>query len=200
MTDRYLPNSRVRQVMRGIEQTMGANGLTVILRRARLDRFIGNLPPDNREPGIAAPEYSALNQALEEYYGRSARAMFLRIGRAAYQEQLRTAGLRGKIASLLSRPLPPQARVRQSLQRLAARFAEPDGHCQVYLDDRRLVFVDETGDACLNRSRETPICWLHLGLIQEAVHTAGGVETDVTEVTCIAKGDPACRFEIGESR
>ncbi|MBI3362888.1 MAG: hypothetical protein HY023_17435 [Chloroflexi bacterium] len=200
MTDRFLPNSRLRHVMLGIEQTMGLNGLNVILRRAGQDRFVGHLPPDNREPGMTPFEYSALNQAIEEYYGRSARAMFLRIGRAAYQEQRKAAGLGGTIAALLSIPLSPQARVRRSLKRLAARLAEPDGRCQVYLDDQRLVFVDETGDACVNRPHEAPNCWLHLGLIQEAVHSAGGIEIDVTETTCIAKGDPACRFEIGESR
>lgn len=194
---RLLPNSRVRHTLRGIGATMGTNGLTTILRRAGLERYVGDLPPNDDEPVLTAAEYSALIQAIEDYYGRSARGMLQRIGRAAYVAEAQGAGLSERATMWLAKILPQRARVRQRLSRLAARLAAPNGEAKVYLGDRKFVLVDSTGDACVNRPHETPNCWLTVGQIQEAVFTAAGREADVTEVACIAKGDPACRFEIG---
>jgi hypothetical protein len=47
---------------------------------------------------------------------------------------------------------------------------------------------------------DTPICYLYLGSLGEAVKWATGKEHDLVETHCMAKGDPYCRFEIGEAR
>ncbi len=48
------------------------------------------------------------------------------------------------------------------------------------------------------RQRDTAICWETLGEIQEALKWGTGLEYEVAEMNCRAKGDSTCRFEIGD--
>jgi predicted hydrocarbon binding protein len=41
---------------------------------------------------------------------------------------------------------------------------------------------------------------LYAGSIAEAVQWATGKEFEIVETHCCAKGDPYCRFEVGEAR
>ena len=63
-----------------------------------------------------------------------------------------------------------------------------------------LAYVDATCGVCHNRQSDRPICYLYLGTIGEAVQWATGQEYEITETHCTAKGDPYCRFEVGEAR
>jgi predicted hydrocarbon binding protein len=82
---------------------------------------------------------------------------------------------------------------------LARQMAEPGGQVTVHHDDRRLTLVDHEADACYGRARESEICWESLGEIQAALVWATGRHYDVTETACRAKGEPACRFEVGQA-
>jgi predicted hydrocarbon binding protein len=50
----------------------------------------------------------------------------------------------------------------------------------------------------MGRHSDQPICHLYVGSIAEAVRWATGEEHEITETHCIARGDPYCRFEVGE--
>ena len=70
------------------------------------------------------------------------------------------------------------------------------------LDDSgdKLAYIEATCAICHSRHSETPICYLYVGSISEAVQWATGKEHQVLETHCLAKGDPYCRFEVGETR
>ena len=69
--DAMIINSLVRQALTSAQEVMGDNGLNAVLRTSGLERFIGNLPPNNLEPSIQASQYAQLNQAIEDFYGRA---------------------------------------------------------------------------------------------------------------------------------
>lgn len=197
--ERLIPNLRARRVLLAIQEVMGVNGLNIILRRARLERYINRLPPANREGGMRAAEFAALSQSVEEYYGTGARGMLNRIGREVFAQSMQENKVAAAVEGVIGRVLPAQLRLRQALNRLAADLSAPDSKISVHLDDRRLVVAADAGDAAVGRTSSAPVCHLMVGEIQAAAYQATGREFDVVETSCRAKGDAACRFEIGES-
>jgi len=202
MTDhlgRALPNARMRRFMLAVQDVMGRSGLTTILRQAALQHQAGNLPPDNYQTALHAVEYTALIQAIENYYGRGARGTLTRIGHAAFGQLRQSQKFKARLYQLAFRFLPVQQRKLMALRWLAREMAIPGGQVTVHLDDRHIAFVDRESDTTFGRTRDTEICWLTVGEIQEALKWATGTEYDVTEMSCKAKGDPACRFDVGEA-
>ena len=64
----------------------------------------------------------------------------------------------------------------------------------------RVACVDATCAICHSRHAQLRICYLYLGSIGQAVKWATGKEHEIFETHCMAKGDPYCRFEVGEAR
>ena len=193
---RALPNARVRRFMLAIQDVMGQSGLAAVLRQASLQRFANTLPPANDEPGLHAAEYAALTQAIENYYGRGARGTLLRIGYASFNRLAAAQRFTASFYQRVLRVLPMQNRQVLTLRWLASDLARPGGRVSVHLDDRRLNLVDYESDATVGRRRDSEICWVTVGEIQESLKWGTGLEYDVSELNCKAKGDAACRFEI----
>ena len=177
---------------------MGQSGLATILRQAGLQRYTSALPPANGEPGLHAAEYASLMQAIENYYGRGARGTLTRVGYASFNRLVASRRAMAGVYRLLFQLLPLQNRQVLTLKWLARELAGRGGHVSVHLDDRHLNFVDQESDATVGRHRDSQICWVTMGEIQEALKWGTGLEYDISEVSCKAKGDPACRFEIRE--
>ena len=60
-------NSLVRQALTSMQEVMGDNGLNTVLKSCGLERFVGNVPPNNLEPAIKTSQYAQLNQAIEDF-------------------------------------------------------------------------------------------------------------------------------------
>jgi hypothetical protein len=195
---RALPNARMRRFMLAVQEVMGRSGLTTVLRQGRLQRYVGHLPPDNNRTHIYAFEYAALVQAIENYYGRGARGSLIRIGHSAFAQLVQSRRLTAFLYRLAFLVTPPYTRKLMALRWLAQEMAYPAGQVTVHLDDRHIAFVDREGDLTYGRTRDSEICWVTVGEIQEAVKWATGLEHLVEEKNCKARGDPVCRFDIGE--
>ena len=196
--DRALPNRRLSAVLFAIQDVMGRNGLNASLKLAGLHRYIGHLPPANDQRDLHASEYAALIQAIETQLGSGARGQLNRIGHAAFRQLVVADKLRWNSLAFFNRFLTPRQRMRRALAELARFLSAPDGQAAVYSDDQRLLFTDSASDATYKRKRNVEICWLMLGQIQECLYWATGDHYDVVEVACRAKGDPACKFQIGD--
>src|SRR6266540_6178312 len=195
-------NALVRQALSSTQEVMGENGLNAVLRASGLERFIGNFPPNDLAPGIKTADYARLNQAIEDFYGRAGRGMLRRIGKASFQygvkEQAALLGVAGAALKLL----PEKQRIKFILNGMvnALKKSNPQVDARVDESGDRLAYIESTCAICHSRHSETPICYLYVGSIGEAVQWATGKEHQVVETHCLAKGDPYCRFEVGEAR
>lgn len=61
--DTLYVNAMLLQMIKGVEDVMGVNGLNAVLRLSGLERYIDNPPPNNLEFGVTAKEYAGLNEA-----------------------------------------------------------------------------------------------------------------------------------------
>ncbi len=195
-------NALVRQALVAAQEVMGENGLHAVLRSSGLERFIDNLPPDNLEPGIKTVEYARLNEAIEAFYGRGGRGMLRRIGKASFQYGVREQGALLGLAGAALKLVPQHGRIKFILNALvnALKKTNPQVDAWVEEKDGKLAYIESTCAICKGRTSDAPICHLYVGSIGEAVRWATGQEYEIIETHCIAKGDPYCRFEVGEVR
>src|SRR5512145_899056 len=195
-------NSLVRQALTSAQEVMGDNGLNAVLRTSGLERFIGNFPPNNLEPSIQASQYARLNQAIEEFYGRAGKGMLRRIGKASFQYGVREQAALLGVAGVALKLLPERQRIKFIFNGMVDALKKSNPEVNAWVDESgdRLAYVEATCAICNGRHSEMPICYLYVGSITEAVQWATGKEHEVVETHCLAKGDPYCRFEVGEAR
>jgi predicted hydrocarbon binding protein len=198
--DAVIVNALVRQALIAAEEVMGSNGLHVVLRSSGLERFVNNIPPDNFEPAIQTSDYSRLNQAIEDFYGRGGRGMLRRIGKASFQYAIREQGALLGIAGVALKVLPENQRIKFILNSLVGALKKTNAQVVARVEESgdRFAFIDETCGVCHGRQSTEPICHLYVGSIGEAVLWATGREHEIVETHCTARGDPYCRFEVGE--
>ena len=195
---RTITNARLRRTLLAIQDVMGQSGLVTILRQAGLQRYVNALPAADGGPALRATEYATLMQAIENYYGRGARGTLMRIGYASFLRLVKERRAQAALYRVWFRLLPLAARRWQLLAWLARELAGSDGQVTLHRDDQHLNLVDHTSDPTAGRQRDQAICWMTVGEIQEALKWGTGQEYEVTELACRAKGDAACRFEVGD--
>lgn len=198
--DAVIINSLVRQALTSMQEVMGDNGLNAVLKSCGLDRFVGNFPPNNLEPSIKASQYAQLNQAIEDFYGRGGKGILRRIGKASFQYGVREQAALLGVAGVALKLLPERQRIKFILNGMADALKKSNPQVNAWVDESgdRLAFVESTCAICNGRHSETPVCYLYVGSVSEAVQWATGKEYQVTETHCLAKGDEYCRFEVGE--
>lgn len=200
--DAVIINSLVRQALTSAQEVMGDNGLNAVLRASGLERFIGNFPPNDLEPSIQASQYAQLNQAIEDFYGRAGKGMLRRIGKASFQYGVKEQAALLGVAGVALKLLPERQRIKFILNGMVGALKKSNPQVNAWVDEsgERLAYIESTCAICHGRQSETPICFLYVGSISEAVQWATGKEHAVVETHCLAKGEPYCRFEVGEAR
>ena len=199
LEDAVIVNTLVRQALVAAKEVMGENGLNAVLRTSGLSRFIGQMPPDDLNPGVSAAEYAMLGKAIEDFYGRGARGMLRRIGKASFQYAVREQAALMGIAGAALKLLPQKQRIHFVLNNMASALKKTNPQVDAWVEDKDgvVAFIESTCAVCYNRKSETPICYLYVGSVGEAVRWATGVDHEIRETHCLAKGDEYCRFEVG---
>jgi hypothetical protein len=200
--DAVIINSLVRQALTSAQEVMGDNGLNAVLRTSGLERFIDNFPPNNLESSIQTSQYARLNQAIEEFYGRAGKGMLRRIGKASFQYGVREQAALLGVAGVAMKLLPERQRIKFILNAMGDALKKSNPQVNAWVDDSgdKVAYIDATCAICHSRHSETPICYLYVGSIGEAVKWTTGKEHDIVETHCMAKGDAHCRFDVGEAR
>ncbi|MBC8509924.1 MAG: hypothetical protein H8D34_34175 [Chloroflexi bacterium] len=198
--DSVIVNALVRQALVAAQEVMGENGLNAVLRTTGLERFIGNYPPDNLEPGINASQYGRFNAAIEEFYGRGGRGILKRIGKASFQYGINEQPALMGLAGIALKALPRKQRIKFVLNSVADALNKSNPEVEAWAGEKdgKMIYVERTCAICNGRTSDKPICHLYVGSLSEAVKWATGEDYEVRETKCIAMGDEYCQFEIGE--
>ncbi len=191
-------NALMRQAILAIGEVMGERGLRVVLHQADLARYADELPPNDLEQGIPTIEYAALNQAVEEFYGRAGKGMLQRIGRASFRYGVEEQALLMGVAGTALKLMPQKTRIKFILTQMAKSLMDvnDETYIEVLETPTGFVLADFTCGVCCCRQAEHPICHLYVGSISEAVKWATGRDYEVREIECRALGQEACRFLV----
>lgn len=197
--DSVVVNGIVRQALVSSEEVMGSNGLNAVLRSAGLERFVGNFPPNDMNPSINTSDYAHLNRAIEDFYGRAAKGMLRRIGKASFQYGVREQAALLGVAGVALKLLPRKQRIMFILNGMADALKKSNKEVDAWMEEKNniVAFVDRSCAVCWGRESTQPVCHLYIGSVGEAVLWATGVEHEIIETHCMARGDEYCRFEVG---
>jgi len=193
-------NALMRQAILAVGEVMGESGLKVVLRQAGLERYVDELPPNNLELGATAAEYAALNQAVQEFYGRAGKGMLQRIGRASFRYGVEEQAALMGVAGVALKVMPRRTRIKFILTQMAKALMDVDEETTIEVQEapEGFVFADYTCALCYGRQDAHPVCHLYIGSISEAVKWATGRDYEVREIECRAMGAEACRFLVVE--
>jgi predicted hydrocarbon binding protein len=200
--DAVIVNALVRQALTSAQEVMGENGLNAVLRSVGLARFIGNFPPNDTQPGIKTVEYAKFNEAIEAFYGRGGKGMLRRIGKASFIYGVHEQGALMGVAGTALKLMPQRQRIKFVLNAMVGALKKTNDQVNAWVEDEngRIAYCESTCAICLGRHSLDPICHLYVGSVGEAVRWATDQEFSILETHCIAKGDPYCRFEVGEPK
>jgi predicted hydrocarbon binding protein len=197
----YYPNLIARIYLEAIEEIMGANGVKALLNMANMQNLIDNYPPANLSKAFDFADFARLNEAMELMYGhRGGRALSLRAGRKAFDQGLKNFGAMVGVADKTFRLLPLKLRMKVGLGAMAKAFSSTSDQISYVVEEEdRFVYVIERCPVCWGRHSESPICHAAMGIIQEGLNWGtGGMQFKTSEIACIARGDPACKFAISK--
>lgn len=194
-------NALFWQMLQGVEEVLGNNGLNAVLRSSGLERYVENPPDNNLESNVLAREYARLNEAIEQFTGRAGKGMLQRIGRASFRWGIKEQAALMGLANIALKALPQRLRKRAILLGLRKGLMDLVEFGQVDVQDKGgvMVYADYACTICHTRHSEDAICHLYVGTLGEAMAYATGKdfrEFEIIETHCRARGDDCCRFEI----
>ncbi len=195
----YLANRLGRALLESLEETVGRNGLNALLNLTESGAYIARPPANDLELGFDLATLSNLNRAMEMIYGpRGARGLALRSGRALYDCIADNFDIPTGFSDLAFRLLPAQTRLKIGVPALARVLSHHSDQTHRALD--RGAYFDysiERCAVCWGQTASTPMCYLAVGLLQEAFCVFGrGQEFRVIQTECRAAGSVTCVFRI----
>lgn len=195
-----LPNRLARITLESLEEILTPKGMERLLLVAHLPHRVENYPAANLQRGFDFAEMAAVTLGLEEMYGpRGGRGMALRAGRATFARALANFGALAGVEAAAFKLLPMGRKLRVGLGALARIYSETsDQESHVEETGHEFHYLVERNAMCWSRSgEEKPVCFMMVGILQEALHTiSGGKEFRVDEAECQAMGAKVCRFVI----
>jgi predicted hydrocarbon binding protein len=195
-----LANKAFRVILLAVEDVVGKNGTSAILRQANLAQYIDNYPPSNMEHGGHQLRYmSQINRALFDVYGRrGARAILQRSGKSRARDAIAENGVVASATKIGAKLLSRRRKVKLLLDTAAREYSEQLG-TTVKIDDDGEFFYwqDPQCGNCIDWQSEQPVCFTTVGFIHGLV--AWILEDEnfkVEEVACRAVGAPVCRYRV----
>jgi predicted hydrocarbon binding protein len=177
-----------------MEEVIGEMGVSEVLKQIRGKDW-------QNQPSIPYRVISSIQASLEDLYGvQSGRGVALRSGRAAFRYGLRDFGEQAGMTTPNFRLMPTRTKVLVGANMLARELCQISDQ-QVHIEEDRVSYrwIVERCPICWGRHADQPVCHSNVGFLQEFLSWAGGGKFyPVSEIECVAKGDPACVFTIAK--
>jgi len=199
MTEYFYPKQMGRIILLAMEEVVGREGVRSVLNLSSLASYSDEYPEALPEKTFPFKAVTHLQESLEQVYGlQGGRGTALRIGRACFQYGLREYGSMLGLTEMAFRLLPLPTKIHSGAKLFADLFnKQTDQVVRIEEKDDKLFWHIERCPLCWERKTTEPVCYLAVGLLQEALYwLSGGKIFTVEEIACIARGDPACTIVI----
>ena len=188
-----------RIIVLSMKRELGQERLEEILRACGQEQLGSTLPPGNLDKRFPFEIISALQSATEQVFGvRAGRTINYRVGRGTLELGLKDFDPLLGITDLPMRLMPLGMKFRVGLDVFARVFNQfSDQIVKLSETDSHHLWVIERCPVCWGRQSDEPCCHLAGGLLEEAIYWGtGGRRFRVEEISCIARGDSTCTFQI----
>jgi predicted hydrocarbon binding protein len=196
---KYYPNKMGRFFLAALQETLIQDGYTELLEWAGLAHYAESLPADNWTREFDFSHIATLNQGLFELFGpRGGRRLALSTGSGFFRCALEEIGVLAGVTDLARRSLPLQTKLKDGLTAAARTFSQTSDQT-TWLVEQELQFFYHVDPCpiCWQRTSERPICFITVGLLQEALGwLSDGQDFRVQQIACKAMGEESCIFRI----
>lgn len=192
------PSAGMRLLLMAVETVTGEKGVNAMLRSAHLDHFIGNYPPNVIEFNIPFSQYSAFGKAMEDFYGRAAKSMQIKVGQELFsygiKEQPRLLGVVGTALKFM----PLAMKMKVSLERVAHSMREIAIPTEVKDAGDHYDFIVSICPYCWRRHTDIG-CNAVVGALKATLRWATGKDFTVEEVICRGQGGDTCSYRVSKT-
>ncbi|MBN1303813.1 MAG: hypothetical protein JXA13_05205 [Anaerolineales bacterium] len=191
------PANILMKFFRAAAAELGRKNLDVVLQKAGLASDQANSMVLNQLNDLTAGEaYASLQQAIRAYYGRGARGLLLRVGKNLWSRMLDDFSLKEKVLSWIIRILPIELRIKFTLELISRLLSVNSADMSIHSLDLDWMLVDHASPTTHGQVSDKAVCFVTLGVIQEALYWAARKEYDIEEIACRAAGAQKCEFKI----
>ncbi|MBX3063975.1 MAG: 4-vinyl reductase [Anaerolineae bacterium] len=197
----YYPNRMGRIIIHALREVVGIENTKIVLNAAGLDIYSEQLPPADLELSFPFEYVSALQAASESVFGvTDGQDINRRVGRACLTSGLQEFNPLIGIADLPVRAMPLGLKLHVGFDMFAMVFNRfTDQVVRIGEENSHYLWIIERCPVCWGRHVDSPSCQLAVGILEESLAWAtGGRSFDVTQVSCIAAGDPTCTIRINK--
>ncbi len=195
-----LVNQAFRVFLLGVEDVVGKNGMSLLLRQANLSQYIDHYPPSNTErDGHRLLYLAQINRTLWDLYGaRGMRAILQRVGRSESKSALAENAAITNTAKLAIKLMNSHHKVRLTLDTFARTYSQQtDSPIQIREEGEAFYVENYNCGQCMGWQSETPVCFNLTGMIHGVLAWAlESADFKIEETECCAKGDVLCRYRV----
>jgi predicted hydrocarbon binding protein len=196
-----VPNQLLYLTFMTAEEIVGKNGLKTILNYSGLQRFVDNYPPDNLELGVYNKDFIQFLTGVIGVFGeKGARPILFRGGMRSFEimkEQFPSLYAMEGIDKLDRTPEKLFGELKRIYQLIVDASVYIHGDIYKYYESEEgLILEISPCHWCLDLKTQNPICFVQTGFQQGLAREIFGQTVTIEETSCIAVGDPMCKFVI----
>ncbi|KYK38197.1 MAG: hypothetical protein HXS46_10000 [Theionarchaea archaeon] len=198
MTEHRIPGSLARIIFRSVEEHIGKNGLNMFLRKADLEYYISNPPPDDETPTIEMSKFKkAIGLVIELFGEKAARPLLLRWGKLTFEYALKEKPTLFGLAGLITTFMSDERKTRFILKKVLKESENLYDVPHILTEDEDSFNIEiRNCFYCGDVTSENCICWPPVGFWIAMMEWITGKNYDVREVECKAQGAESCKFVI----
>ncbi len=199
----YYPNKIARAYYDAVQQVVGPETMTTLLRENGLEQYIGAFPAENLHREFDFADFAALSAGVDSLLCPEGKhSLNWEAGVLCFREGLRTfGGLSGFGAVAMGfQVLPLNVKMKMGLLVMVTIFTTlSDQLCDLEEHDDHFVYRIRRCPICWARHSTEPICDAATAMLEEGVSWLTNMHFQVTETSCRAAGAADCIFIIDKT-
>lgn len=195
LAPRFVNSVALHNLLRAVQKVTGDAGLEAMLAMSNLEELKGLSPEPEETPAVNYTRFSALNEAMEEFYDHAVEAMELRVGREMFRQELALKSKMAAMKGIQFKLASPEKKLQSILVELADAHARMG--VEAYFEEREggYFFALETCPYCYGRLTNAR-CNVTTGFLLAGLEWALGRSFPVEEITCGGLDEGICGYWI----
>ncbi len=191
-----LPNNLMHFILTQLENTIGKNGVKIILTYSKLDRIINNYPPNDFNMSEPIGTFFSIVSSLMEIYGEKGYRSLLRgVGKSSFNNMIQELPWLFGIGEVEYDDLAPIDRYPLLYKTLVGNLNKViEANTTLEISPNQIVDLAHDCMWCTELKASSPICIFTEDFFSAMANWSGLTDISVVETHCRANGDPSCRF------
>jgi hypothetical protein len=195
LSPRFVTNVALHNLISAIKKVTGEPGSTAMLTMAHLDEHAVVTPPADEEPGANYTSFSALSEAMEEFYAHAVVPMQVKVGREMFRQEVANKGKMAAMKGVPFKLMQPDKKLRTIMEELADAHARMGVEAYFEEHEGGYLFALEACPYCFGRLTNAR-CNVTVGFLAQGIEWATGRTLAIEEVTCRGIDEAICAYWI----